>query len=180
MALQDFKKENSNLIQLLPYIKGNVELIFFKEDIEKVKEIVMECRNYCPAVCGDIAPSDVIVPRGPTWLEPTRTAYFAALNVPSKISKGVIEIISDVHLLQKGEKIGKSQESFLRSLGMKPFIYQPKLGVMYIDGFIYNSSRTEPSYLMNIFQIGVQNIASLCLAIGYPTEASLIFRTHNV
>lgn len=175
-ALVDFSTKNPHLLKLLPYIKGNVVLIFFKEDIEYVKQVVLGYSVLRPAISGDIAPSDVIIPHGISWLPPSCTPFFATLDILTTITRGTIEILYDAQILRKGQKIQASHETLLRKLEIKPFVYRAKLGVVFIDGFIFNSSYTEPSHIMNCFRIGVQNIASLCLAIEYPTVPFSITR----
>jgi len=53
-----------------------------------------------PAKAGIIAPNDVLVPKGNTGMEPTQTSFLQALNIPSKINKGQVEILSDVNLIK--------------------------------------------------------------------------------
>lgn len=46
-----------------------------------------------------------------------------ALNIPTKINKGTVEITTDVHLIQTGNKVGSSEATLLAKLGIKPFSY---------------------------------------------------------
>ena len=46
-----------------------------------------------------------------------------ALNIPTKINKGCVEIVSDVHLIKASEKVGGSEATLLAKLGIKPFSY---------------------------------------------------------
>ena len=46
-----------------------------------------------------------------------------ALNIPTKINKGTVEITTDVHLIQTGVKVGSSEATLLAKLGIKPFSY---------------------------------------------------------
>ena len=46
-----------------------------------------------------------------------------ALNIPTKINRGTVEIVSDVALITKGEKVGGSEATLLAKLGIKPFSY---------------------------------------------------------
>merc|ERR1712244_96521 len=58
------------------------------------------------ARAGAIAPLDVTVPAQNTGLGPEKTSFFQALNIPTKITKGTIEIIADVKLIKEGDKVG--------------------------------------------------------------------------
>ena len=46
-----------------------------------------------------------------------------ALNIPTKINKGTVEIAADVQLIQEGNKVGASEATLLAKLGIKPFSY---------------------------------------------------------
>ena len=53
-----------------------------------------------PAKPGALAPRDVIIPAQNTGLGPEKTSFFQALAIATKISKGSIEIVNDVHILK--------------------------------------------------------------------------------
>ena len=46
-----------------------------------------------------------------------------ALNIPTKINKGTVEIVAPVSLVKEGEKVGASEATLLAKLGIKPFSY---------------------------------------------------------
>ncbi|RZC89734.1 hypothetical protein C5167_035729 [Papaver somniferum] len=45
------------------------------------------------------------------------------LNIPSKINKGTVKIITPVELIKEGEKVGSSEAALLAKLGIRPFAY---------------------------------------------------------
>lgn len=80
-----------------------------------------------PAKAGAIAPIDVFVPPQNTGLGPEKTSFFQALSIATKISKGTIEILSEVHLIKKDEKVGFSEAALLQMLKVFPFSYGLKI-----------------------------------------------------
>ena len=46
-----------------------------------------------PARAGAVAPLDVKIPAQATTLGPEKTSFFQALQIPTKITKGTIEIL---------------------------------------------------------------------------------------
>ena len=48
---------------------------------------------------------------------------FQVLNIPTKINKGTVEIITPVELIKKGDKVGSSKAALLAKLGRRPFSY---------------------------------------------------------
>lgn len=166
---------NADLEALLPLIKTNIGLVFTKDDLNLVRQKLLENRVGAPAKAGIIAPNDVIVPAGPTGMEPTQTSFLQALNIASKINRGQVEIISDVHLIKKGDKVGSSEASLLSKLNIRPFSYGLSLLHVYDNGSVYDPSVLDLTSedILNKFRNGVNRIASLSLELGLPTLASL-------
>jgi len=63
---------------LLPHITYNVGMIFTNTDLQQIKKIIDESRVPAPAKIGAVAPNDVIIPKGITTLEPTKTGFFTS------------------------------------------------------------------------------------------------------
>ena len=105
---------------------------------------------------------------------PEKTAFYQALAIPTKIARGTIEILNDVHLIKKGDKVGASEATLLNMLNVSPFFYGLNLKMIYDDGATYEPAVLDISLasLKEKFLAGVKNIASLSLQIGYPTLAS--------
>ena len=84
---------------------GNVGFVFTNEDLTEIRDILLSNKKEAPAKAGAIAPLDVFVPAGNTGQGPEKTSFFQALAIPTKITKGTIEILSDIHLIKKDEKV---------------------------------------------------------------------------
>jgi len=174
-AIRGHLENNKALEVLLPHVRGNIGFVFAKDDLQEVKKKLTELKVAAPAKSGNVAPVDVIVPAGPTGMEPTQTSFLQALNIPSKITRGQVEIISDVHLIKAGTKVGASEANLLAKLDIKPFAYGLIIKTVYDDGAIYDASFLDmtDNDIVAKFQSGVRNVASLSLALHYPTVASV-------
>ncbi len=160
---------------ILPYIKGNVALVFTNEDLGKVREKLESVRKPAPARVGSIAQKNVMVPPGPTGCDPGQTSFFQVLGIPTKIQRGQIEIVSEVHLIKKGDRVGPSEAALLDKLNIRPFDYGLMLDQIYNNGSMFSSAVLDisPEDLKNKFCAGVNVLASFCLGAGYPTLASV-------
>ena len=67
--------------------------MFTKEDLNEVREIIRSNKVAAPAKAGAIAPIDVKVAPINTGLGPEKTSFFQALAIPTKITRGTIEIL---------------------------------------------------------------------------------------
>jgi large subunit ribosomal protein LP0 len=173
-AIRSHIENNPALEKLLPHIKGNVGFVFTKGELTDVRNIIMENRVGAPAKAGAIAPLSVTVTARNTGLGPEKTSFFQALAIPTKITKGTIEILNDVQLIKEGEKVGASESTLLGMLNIKPFSYGLMIEQVYDSGTIFHPSILDMSDddLRAKFMVGVTNVACISLAIGYPTVAS--------
>lgn len=176
--VQNFNAKNGGdhpVSNLIPLIKGNIGMIFTNDDLSAVVDVVHENRVGAPAKAGAIAEVDVVVPPGPTGCDPGQTSWFQALNVPTKIQRGQIEIVSELKVITRGEKVGSSEAQLLQKLGIKPFTYGLKLEQVYDNGSVFDAavlSITEDDLEQKFFQ-ACRRMAAISMAAGYPTMASL-------
>jgi len=134
----------------------------------------MDNKVKAPARAGAIAPCDVILEAQNTGLGPEKTSFFQALQIPTKISKGTIEILNEIHLIKKEDKVGASEATLLNMLNVSPFTYGLKIRQVYDSGTIFAPEILDITSedLRAKFMEGVMNVASVSLEIGYPTVAS--------
>merc|ERR1712045_176849 len=163
------------LESLLGYIKGNVGFVFTKEDLVGIRDMLLENKVKAPAKAGAIAPVDVMIPSQNTGMGPEKTSFFQALNIPTKITKGTIEITNNVNLITAGDKVGMSEATLLNMLKISPFTYGLVVTKVYDSGSIFDPSIldiTDEDLKAHVLA-GIRNIAALSLKIGYPTVASV-------
>jgi len=174
-AIRGHLQKNQSLEKLLPYIVGNVGFVFTKDDLSDIKDKIVENKVAAPAKAGAMAPIDVTLPAQNTGLGPEKTSFFQALSIPTKISRGTIEILNDVHIIKKNERVGASEATLLNMLNIMPFTYGLVLLQVYDSGTLFEPAVLEitPADLRAKFLEGVRNVASVSLAINYPTAASV-------
>merc|ERR1712243_256672 len=174
-AIRGQIEKNPALEKLMPHIVGNVGFVFTKEDLSEIREVLESNLKEAPAKAGAIAPIDVFVDKRNTGLGPEKTSFFQALSIQTKITKGTIEILSDIHLIKKDEKVGASESALLGMLKIYPFSYGLVCKTVFDNGSIYspNILDIKPEDLIAHFCSGIANIAAVSLEIGYPTVASV-------
>jgi len=174
-AIRGHLEQNPDLEKLLPHLKGNVGFVFTKGDLIQIRDKILENKVAAPARAGAIAPVDVRLPAQNTGLGPEKTSFFQALSIPTKIARGTIEILNDVHLIKIGEKVGASEATLLNMLKISPFSYGLKVFQVYDSGSVFDPSVLDitDEDIAKCFTEGIANIASVSLQIGYPTVASV-------
>jgi large subunit ribosomal protein LP0 len=173
-AIRGHLENNPALEKILNHIKGNVGFVFTRDDLVDVRDRILENKVKAPARAGAIAPLDVKLPPQNTGLGPEKTSFFQALQIPTKISKGTIEILNEIHLIKKDDKVGASEATLLNMLNISPFTYGLKILQVYDSGTVFAPEILDitPEDLRSKFLEGVRNVAAVSLAIGYPTVAS--------
>jgi large subunit ribosomal protein LP0 len=184
-ALTDYKEDKEKKFNdpanaeriwgLYDLLKFNVGIVFTNEPLSEIRDIIDKNQVGAPARQGAISPVTVTVPAGNTGQEPTKTSFFQALNIPTKITRGTVEIIADHLLLVPGQKVGNSEAVLLQMMGIMPFSYGLKVEQVYEDGSFYSPAVLDikEEDVLAKFQEGVSNVAALSLEVGIPNEASI-------
>lgn len=178
-ALRSVLAENPTYERLLPHVKGNIGFVFTDQDLKEIRDVVEANVVAAPARAGAYAPKDVIVPAGNTGMEPGKTSFFQALQIPTKIARGTIEIINDMKVVVAGTRVGPSEATLLNMLNISPFTYGMTVVQIFDRGNVFPPSVLDvgEDELIERFLTGIKTIASLSLALNYPTIASV---THSL
>lgn len=174
-AVRGFISDFPDYEKLLPFVKGNVGFIFTNESLQEIKDVIIANKVAAPARAGAIAPEDIWVKAVNTGMEPGKTSFFQALGVPTKIARGTIEIVSDVKVVDAGNKVGASEASLLNLLNISPFTYGLTVVQVYDNGQVFPASILDitDDELVSHFVSAVNTIACVSLAAGYPTLPSV-------
>ncbi|KAL6040907.1 hypothetical protein STEG23_037883 [Scotinomys teguina] len=148
-AIWGSPENNPALEKLLPHIRGNVGFVLTKEDLTEIRDMLLVNKVPAAACAGVIAPCEVTVPAQNPGLGPEKTSFFQALGITTKISRGTIEILSDVQLIKTGDKVGAGEATLLTMLNISPFSFGLIFQQVFDNGSIHNPE------------------------IGYPTVASV-------
>jgi len=174
-VIRELLPENPKLEKIMPHIYGNIGFVFTNEDLNTIRTMITSNKVPAAARPGSIAPSDVVVPAGPTGLDPGQTGFFQALNIATKIVRGTIEIVADVPIIRIGEKITPSAVSLLSKLEIKPFFFGIKVLQVYENGSLYEAAVLDlkDEDLLAKFRKGVQLVTQLSLGAGLPNLTTI-------
>jgi large subunit ribosomal protein LP0 len=174
-AIRRLLSDQPELEKLLPHIRTNVGFVLTSGDLKEIRDVIISYKVQAPARAGAISNVDVKVPPQHTALGPEKTSFFQALSIPTKISRGAIEITGEVHLLRPGEKVGQSECALLNMLKISPFTYGLDVIHAYDSGFVFAPDILDitENEIRRRFVRSVENVAAVSLEIGYPTMASV-------
>jgi len=174
-VIREMSEDKPDLLNLLPFVKGNMGFLFTNGDLNSIRKEVCAFKIPAAAKAGVLSPIDVTIPAGPTGLDPGQTSFFQTLNISTKITKGTIEITSDVRLCFKDEKVTTSAVALLAKLGLKPFEYGIEVPMVYEDGSVYAASvlDLDANDLTQKFCGAIANLAALSFEIGATNAATV-------
>lgn len=165
----------NGLDKLSSLCREKVGLIFSDAPVYQLKPILEGNRKPAPARTGTFAPDDVVIPPGPTGLDPSQISFFHALNISTKIMRGQIEITKDFQVCTKDEKITNSASVLLQKLNIKPFSYGMTIQQVYDDGAILDRevAALTPEDIALKFAGFANKMAALSLQVGEPNALSV-------
>jgi len=171
-------EKQPGLEALLPAVYGNIGFVFTNGDLNELRKMVTDKKVPAAAKVGVIAQCDVVIPAGPTGLDPGQTNFFQVLNIGSKIAKGSIEMTQATTVTQKGVRVSSSAVALLNKLNIKPFAYGITTSYVMEGNAVYPVSVLDmkPSDLVNKFVWAANQLASLSYALG---EANLVTLAHG-
>jgi len=177
LIAEDENADITALTNLLAAVNGNIGFIFCQSDdgLERARAAIDEFVVPAGAKAGVIAPIDVVIPAGPSGLEPSQTSFFQALNIATKIVKGTIEITTDCKVVVAGEKVSLSAQALLTKMNIRPFEYGMKVVSAFQDGTVFDAAvlDIDDTIMAAKFLKGVSHVAAFGREIGVPTEAGL-------
>ena len=174
-ALRTILAEQPQFERLLPHVKGNIGFVFSSGDLKEIRDLITANKVAAPARAGAFAPRDVTVPAGNTGMEPGKTSFFQALGIPTKIARGTIEIVSDVKVVVAGTRVGSSEATLLNMLNISPFTYGMTVVQIFDSGTSFSPEvlDVDEKELIDRFLTGITTIATISLALNYPTIVSV-------
>ena len=133
------------------------------------------------AIPGDIAPSDVVIPAGPTGLGPEKINIFQAAKISTKINKGLIDLTIDHKLFNAGDIVTISDSKLLSMLRITPFEFGLDIVKIFEGSDVYAKcilKISEENVAESLSQ-SVSLLAALSLGSSTTTEASIPFEIKN-
>jgi large subunit ribosomal protein LP0 len=174
-VIREMEKTNPMLERVRNVLKLNLAIVFTNGNLSEIRDVIVNNKVAAPARAGQVAQCNVIVPAGNTGMEPTMTSFLQALNIPSKITKGSIEILSPVDLIMQGERVEASQAALLEKLDIRPFSYGLVVRHVYDDGAMYDPAVLDitEEVILASFAAGIKNIAAIGIETDSPSVASV-------
>lgn len=173
--LQKKHGKKPDLEKLLPFIKGKIGFVFCDKSYIEMKPVIEKETIKMPAKSGIIAPCDVWLPAGPTFLDPGKIGEFQRLGIQTKTVKSALEITKDYKLCSKGEIVSETVSSMCRLLSIIPFEYSMKLIYVMFNKQILDEKviSITPQQICDFIGSASKLAAAVSLEAGIPNALSV-------
>src|SRR3989338_440907 len=172
-ALEKIKADKKGIEALEEYFDGMPALIFTKDSPFKLSRILRKSKTPAPAKPGQIAPNDIIVPKGPTPFAPGPViSELSSAGLKVGVESGKVAVKEDTVVARKGDKITRKVAEVLARLGIKPMEVGLGLMVAYENGTLYQKEILdvdEQQYISNVSLAALQGF-NLAFNITYVTK----------
>ena len=177
LALDEAAKEKPELAELKDQIYGQCAVVATEMNPFKLFARMESTKTAAPAKPGEIAPFDIVVPKGPTPFGPGPIiGDLQTLGLPAAIEGGKIVVKKDTTLVKEGESIPANVAAMLPKLEILPMIVGLDLRAAYEDGTIYKKEVLDipENYYRDMFATAAFNARGLGVSIAFPAKDTIV------
>ena len=176
LAIEVAAKEKPGLEKLKDSVTGQCAMVATDLSPFKLFRQLEGTKTAAPARAGDIAPMDIIVPKGPTKFAPGPIiGDLQKIGIPAAIDGGKIVVKKEAKLVQMGEPIPANIAAMLPKLDILPMIVGMNLASAFEDGMIYSRDVLDipEDYYPTMFATAAYNALALGVSIAFPTKETV-------
>lgn len=177
LALEEAAKQRPGLDALKEDVHGQCAIL--ATDINPFKLCKKLEATMTPAAAkpGQLAPKDIVVPKGPTPFGPGPIiGELQKIGIPAAIEAGKIAVKKDTTLVKCGEPIPAAVAAMLPKLEILPMIVGMGLRAVFEDGTVYKKDvlAIPDDYYTTMFATAAHNAHALAMEIAYCTKDTII------
>jgi len=177
LAIEEAAKERPEIQGLKDSVHGQCALVTTDIDPFKLYKKLEATMTPAPAKEGQLAPYDIVVPKGPTPFGPGPIiGELQKIGLPAAIDAGKIVVKKDTTLVKEGQPIPGPVAAMLPKLGILPMIVGMDLRSAYEDGTIYGKDvlNIPDDYYSTMFATAAHNALALGVSIAFPTKETIV------
>ena len=177
LAIEEASKSKPGIEGLKDSVYGQCAIVTTEIDSFKLYKRLEATMSPAPAKEGQLAPGDIVVPKGPTPFGPGPIiGELQKIGLPASIDAGKIVIKKDTTLVKDGEPIPGPVAAMLPKLGILPMVVGMDLRSAYEDGVVYTKEvlNIPEDYYVTMFATAAQNALALGVSIAFPTRETIV------
>jgi len=177
LALEEAAKQRPGLEGLKESVGGQCAVVATDINPFRLFRQLEGTKTAAPAKPGELAPMDIVVPKGPTPFGPGPIiGELQKIGIPAAIEGGKIVVRKDTTLVKTGEPVPAPVAAMLPKLNILPMIVGLDLRSAFEDGTIYQREVLDipEDYYPMMFATAAFNARALGVAIAFPTKETIV------
>jgi len=177
LAIDEAAKKKPGLEGLKASVEGQCAMVATDINPFKLFRQLESTKTPAPAKAGQIAPMDIVVPKGPTPFAPGPIiGDLQKIGIPAAIEGGKIVVRKDATLVKMGQPIPAPVAAMLPKLEILPMIVGLDLRSVFENGTIYKKDVLDipEGYYTSMLATAAFNARALGVAIAFPTKETIV------
>jgi len=177
LALEEAAKEKPGIEALKESVHGQCAIIATDMNPFKLCKKLEATMTPAAAKAGQLAPKDIVVPKGPTPFGPGPIiGELQKIGIPAAIEAGKIAVKKDTTLVKCGEPIPAPVAAMLPKLEILPMIVGMDLRTAFEDGTVYKKEvlAIPDDYYQTMFATAAHDARALAIEIVYCTKETIV------
>ncbi|MDR1690362.1 MAG: 50S ribosomal protein L10 [Candidatus Methanoplasma sp.] len=177
LALEEASKEKPGIEALKDSVHGQCAIVATDMNPFKLFKKLEATMTPAPAKAGQLAPVDIVVPKGPTPFGPGPIiGELQKIGIPAAIEAGKIAVKKDTTLVKSGQPIPADVAAMLPKLGILPMVVGMDLRSAFEDGTVYGKEvlAIPDDYYSTMFATAAYNARALAIEIAYSTKETIV------
>jgi len=177
LALEQAAQTRPGIDKLKEAVGGQCAMVATNMNPFRLFRQLESTKTAAPAKAGELAPMDIVVPKGPTPFAPGPIiGDLQKIGIPAAIEAGKIVVRKDAVLVKQGEPISADIAQMLPKLEILPMIVGMDLRSVYEDGTIYMREVLDipEDYYSTMFATAARNAIALGVEIAFPASGTIV------
>jgi len=176
------ESDDATMQKLAQKLTGNIVIYFHNSSCAKVVTKIEEFVKYGAAKYGQASLVDFEVPAQQTKIPPDGTKYFQRLRMPTKLTRGTIEITNNFMVLEKGKTVTQAQIDVLSALKLLPYSYRLRVTSVFTNGELVDPEiyRTPVDLISQLSTAAIGKALRLSHGACFPTKPVSDAKTSSV
>lgn len=176
IVLNELESTYPGVSELANKCSGVVGIVFTNDNPFTLFKFVQKNKSTAPAKGGQIAPSDIVVPAGPTSFAPGPIiGELGAFKIKAGITAGKVEIKEDSIVAKEGDEISEGLAGILSRLGIEPMEVGLNIKAIYEGGTIYDRAilDVDEDAILADLKGAASDCFKLSIGINYYTKENI-------
>jgi large subunit ribosomal protein L10 len=177
LVFSKLEKSHSGISGLEDHYRGMPALLLTKENPFRIASRLRKSRTPAAAKAGQIAPKDIIVPKGPTPFAPGPIlSELGSIGIKAGVEQGKVAVKEDALVVKEGQPVPRKVADILARLEIRPMEIGLAMTAAFEDGVLFKRSVLEVDETVYITQLERAAFESFAVALaqGIMTRETVV------